>query len=167
MALEDLAAGLATSSYDGSTMTPEILAVYVVLTIVFLIGSYIYLSFAYQSIARKTKVKPAGIAWIPIVGPLIVASRASKKETWPIWLLLIGTIFFIVALVSEIIWISTVSLIVSLAALIAISVYSIFWHWYMFKTLKYPGWWSLFVLASSMGAIIHMTLLGIAAWLQK
>lgn len=164
--LQNLMTGLAT--YDTTAMTQELLVVYIILGIIIFLGMYIYMGFAYQSIARKTRVKPAGISWIPIVGPMIIAARSSKRKACPIWLLLVATAAYVGAVFTvTTIWLSTLLLIIALVGYIIVAVYSIIWHWWMFKTLKYPGWWALFALGSSIGQIIHLTLVGIAAWLEK
>src|SRR3989344_4204233 len=57
-----------------------------------LAGLYLYISFAYHLIGKKARLKHPGLAWIPIVGPLIIAYQISKMPYWP-WFLIIG--FFI------------------------------------------------------------------------
>ena len=110
------------------------------------IGLYIYISFAFMAIARKAKLKSPGLAWIPGVGPAIIAFQTSKMHWWP-WLLLIGYI------------IPAVNGLFSLAFM----VFYIIWMWKMFEVVKKPGWWSIFVIIPP----VWLVFIGIAAWSKK
>lgn len=141
------------------------------------IGAYVFVSFAFMAIARKNKQSSPGIAWIPGVGPLIIAFRAAKMHWWP-WLLLIGAIIpllnFIVILV--------------------FAVFAIIWMWKMFEAVGRPGWWGLVpsiisilsevlilpgtlmfstpllvsgYIVSFIGIVLFLVFAGIAAWGKK
>ena len=110
------------------------------------IGIYVYLSFAYMTVGRKANLKTPGLAWIPSVGPAIIAFQAAKMHWWP-WLLLIG--YFVP--------------VVGIFALIAFSVFFIIWNWKMFEAVKRPGWWALLLLIP----VVGLVMLGIAAWSKK
>ncbi|MBI2448851.1 hypothetical protein HYV49_00990 [Candidatus Pacearchaeota archaeon] len=111
------------------------------------IAIYIYTSFAYMSIARKTKTEPAGIAWIPLIGPSLIASKIAKMHWWPI-LLLIGF------------WIPFLNFVL----FITFTVFYFIWMWKTFEAVGKPGWWILFSLIPFAGQIIFLVLLGVAAW---
>jgi uncharacterized membrane protein YhaH (DUF805 family) len=114
------------------------------------IALYVYTSFAYMAIGRKAKLKTPGLAWIPGVGPLILAFQASKMHWWP-WLLLIG------------VFIPFVNFIAS----IAFTVFAIIWQWKLLEAIRKPGWWILLNFIPILGTIIWLVLLGIAAWSKK
>lgn len=107
------------------------------------VGIYIYISFAYMSIGKKAKVSVYYLAWIPVIGPLIVTSQAARMHWWPI-LLLIG------------IWIP----IINIAIAIVLLILSTIWLWKTFEAIKKPGWWAILCLIP----IVNLILLGIAAW---
>ena len=110
---------------------------------VFMIAIYVYMSLAYVSIAKKAKLKEPLLAWIPGVGPLILAFQASKMHWWP-WLLYIGII------------IPFLNIVISLI----ITAFSIIWHWKLFEAIKKPGWWALLLLIP----IVNLVIIGVAAW---
>ena len=114
--------------------------------ILLLIAVYIYTSIVYVKIAKKTNIKPAGIAWIPVVGPALITSKIAKMHWWPI-LLLIGV--FVPML--------------SFAVLVAFTVFFTIWSWKMFEKLRRPGWWALLCLISP----VNLVLLGIVAFSKK
>jgi hypothetical protein len=119
------------------------LTFFAIAVIAIALGIYIYTSFAYMSIAKRKKIKPAGLAWIPVVGPALISVRIAKMHWWPI-LLLLGNF-------------------IPLLGLAAIAVYTVFatiWLWKVFEALKRPGWWALLCLIP----IVNLVLLGIAAW---
>ena len=142
------------------------------LAITFFIGIaiYIYTSFAFMAIGKKVKLKTPGLAWIPGVGPMIIAFQSAKMPWWP-WLLLSSIL---------IMWIPIFGWIVGGAALLLFSVYSYIWTWKMFEAVKKPGWWALAPLVSVFsfipligiifsvaGSIGFLVLLGIAAWSKE
>ncbi len=130
-------------------MTGEILALIagmILISIIVAIGLYIYTSFAFMAIAKKAKQKNPGLAWIPGVGPLIIAYQTSKMHWWP-WLLLIG------CLIPFLGWIATMTF----------WVFSIIWMWKMFEKVKKPGWWAILMIIPIVGLIM----VGIAAWSKK
>jgi len=104
---------------------------------------WVYTSLAFMAIAKKAKLKTPGIAWIPLVGPMIVAFQASKMHWWP-WLLFIGC------------FIPVLNLIVTIALVVMFTI----WQWEMFEKIKKPGWWSILCLISPLNLIFW----GIAAW---
>jgi hypothetical protein len=108
-----------------------------------MIGVYIYMGLAYSAIGKKAKLKTPGLAWIPGVGPLILAFQASKMHWWP-WLLLIGAVIPVVGFVFA----------------IAFSVFAIIWHWKFFEAIGEPGWWAIMLLIPIVGFVF----IGIAAW---
>ena len=130
-------------------------AVLAVVTVVML-ALYIYMGFAFSAIGKKAKQKSPMLAWIPLVGPLIVSYQISKMHWWP-WLLLIG--FFIPF--------------VNFVCMLVFGVYAMIWMWKTFEAVKRPGWWALV----SLGAIIpfigflftlaYLALIGMAAWAKK
>ena len=118
----------------------------IVLFVLLLAAGYIYTSWAFMKLARKVKVKPAGIAWIPFVGPAILMSKAAKMEWWPV-LFLIG------------IFIPFFSGMFYLAFLVFFAI----WLWKVYEKVKKPGWWAIFWIVPLVGLIF----LGIAAWSRK
>jgi uncharacterized membrane protein YhaH (DUF805 family) len=127
-------------------MNGELLAVIagmiLVLSVVF-IAFYIYLGFAFMAIGKRAKLKNPGLAWIPGVGPLIIAFQIAKMPWWP-WLLLIG------------VFIPAIGGLFSLA----FTVFAVMWHWKMFEKLKRPGWWAILALIP----VLNLVLYGITAW---
>jgi len=135
---------LATVASGGFfTFLTAFFAAFLILFLFLLLAVYVYTSFAYMSIAKRTKSMALGIAWIPIAGPLLIAAKIAKMHWWPI-LLLLG-IFIPFA---------------GLAAIIVFAVFFYIWKWKLFEKLGRPGWWSLLSLISGVRAV----LLGIAAW---
>lgn len=98
----------------------------IAIMLVVIAALYVYLSFAFMTIGRKTKDSTPELAWIPFIGPLIIAFRASEMHWWP-WLLLIG--FFIPLL--------------NFIAMPVFFGYTVAWMWKTFKVVDCPGWWSL------------------------
>lgn len=137
---------------------------FIILFLVFLLILlllYIYISSRFSSIATKKNFSRPGIAWIPVVGPMIIASNLAGMHWWPILLLvfapikMIPRIFLSPAL-------STIEFISS-AALIVLAIFSFIWMWKTFQAVGKPGWWVLFNLVPVLGNIIFLVLLGVAA----
>lgn len=143
---------LQTLAVDSSDAPPLVLLVALIAALgvfvflVLLLAVYIYLSFAYSAIGRRAKIKSYNLAWIPFIGPLIIAYKSSKMSWWP-WLLIIGMVipFF------------------NIFANLAFFVFSIVWHWKMFESVKRPGWWAILNLIP----IVNFVVIGIAAWGKK
>ncbi|MFT4261626.1 MAG: hypothetical protein ACMXX9_04305 [Candidatus Woesearchaeota archaeon] len=104
---------------------------------------YVYLGFAFMAIGKKAKLKTPALAWIPWVGPIIIAFQASKMDWWP-WLLLIGLVVPYLNFI----------------AYLAFVVFAFMWMWKMFEAINKPGWWALTFLIPIVGFIFA----GIAAW---
>jgi hypothetical protein len=135
--------------------------------ILVVIALYIYLSFAYMAIGKKAKVSAPGIAWIPGIGPTIIAFKASKMSSWPWWLLL----SILIA------WIPILGQIVYVICILIFAVYTYIWSWKLFEAVRKPGWWALIPLVSIIGlipvigwviwlvgVIVYFVLIGITAW---
>ncbi|MFW6383360.1 MAG: hypothetical protein ACOCZQ_01825, partial [Nanoarchaeota archaeon] len=93
---------------------------------------YVYMSFAYMSLGKKTKDPMYGLAWIPAVGPLLIANRASGMHWWPLLLMIVPMIPVV----------NFLSLITSPVLL----VFSIIWHWNMFEKIGKPNWWAILLI---------------------
>jgi len=139
-----LAGGAAGGVATGGILA--LLAAILLFVIIVVIALYIYTSFAFMAIARKTKYPYPGIAWIPAVGPALIASSAAKMHWWPI-LLMIG--FFIP--------------IVNIIAAIVYVIFFIIWMWKTFEAVKRPGWWAIFYIIPILN-IVWLVFVGIAAW---
>ena len=120
-------------------LTGAVLVVAILLAIVV----YVYMSFAYMAIGKRANLPTPGLAWIPSIGPAIIAFQASKMHWWP-WLILIG--FLIPVL--------------NVLASLAFTVVTVVWHWKMFEVLKRPGWWAILMLIP----VVNFVIIGIAAW---
>ena len=123
------------------------LVAFLVAALIIAILVYIYTSLAFMAIARRKKMDTPGLAWIPVIGPALIASRIAKMPWWPILLLIgivipfIGGVFFI-----------------------AFGVFFIIWMWKTFEALNKPGWWAILPIIPLVGQIIFLIFLGIAAW---
>jgi len=104
---------------------------------------YVFMGFAFMSIAKKAKLPTPGLAWIPGVGPLIIAYQASKMHWWP-WLLLIGSVIPFLNFFTG----------------LAFMVFAIIWLWKTFEAVNKPGWFALL----SIIPIVNFIVIGIAAW---
>ena len=166
--LANLATSLATSLSENDTLG-AILGLILAAMIFFLIFGvlvYVYISFAYMAIGRKAGLSVPGLAWIPSVGPLVIAFQASKMHWWP-WLLLlsspvslIASIFSIALLIP---FIPTIFGILGFIGTIVFAVYVIIWHWKMFESIGKPGWWTILCFIP----IVNFVIIGIAAWSKK
>lgn len=118
-------------------------AMFLFVYFLFMIGIYLFSSFMFMSLAKKAGDVSPGLAWIPGVGPLIIAFRASKMHWWP-WLLLIGTFIPILGVI----------------AMIVFMVYEFIWMWKLLEAVGRPGWWIFLMIIPIVGIIM----LAIAAW---
>lgn len=104
---------------------------------------YIYTSLAFMSIGQKAKDSLYGLAWIPGIGPALIAFRASGMHWWP-WLLLIG---FVIPFLNFL-------------AMLVFFVFTVIWRWKMFEKIKRPGWYSILMLIP----LVNLVIIGLAAW---
>ena len=114
---------------------------------------YVYLSFAYMHIGKKARVHAPGIAWIPGIGPLLIAFKASKMNAWPWWLLLSSLLAFI----------PFAGMFIYFIGMITFGIYAFIWHWKMFEAIGKPGWFAILMLIP----IVNLIVLGFAAWSKK
>ena len=123
-------------------MMAGFLVVFIILSIVL----WIYLALAFSAIGKKAGVKYPGLAWIPGIGPALVAFNASGMHWWP-WLLLIG---YLIPIVSGLFS-------------LAFAVVTIIWMWKTFEEIGKPGWWAILMLIP----IVNLIIVGMAAWSKK
>jgi len=127
------------------SLTPEIVAAIAGLFFILLIigiAIYIYTSWAYMSLARRTKTEPAWLAWIPIANYYLI-SKTAKMHWWPM-LLLIGNFIPFIGFITGIVFF----------------VFVVVWNWKIMERVGRPGWWALTIFIFP----IFLVLLGIAAW---
>jgi uncharacterized membrane protein YhaH (DUF805 family) len=152
--------------------SPMIFSSLIILLILFLLLLllYIYVSSAFSSIASKKDFSHPGVAWIPILGPLIISNRIAKMHWWPI-LLVIFVPFQFLQFLDFIIPIPPILVLpmtgLSSFALFVLAVFSFIWIWKTFKAVGKPGWWVLFNLIPVLGNIIFLILLGVVAWSKE
>jgi len=126
----------------------------IVFVLIVFAAVYVYMSMAFMAIAKKARLDSPGLAWIPGVGPLIIAYQTSKMHWWP-WLLLISLI---------VMWVPVIGVLVYFVGMITFAVFAMIWQWKMFETVGKPGWWVLLVLIPFVGGLIYLVMIGIAAW---
>ncbi len=124
----------------------QMLMAFAVFILLIVVGIYIYLSFAFMAVGKKAKDPTPGLAWIPGIGPRLIAFRASKMHWWP-WLLLI-TIFIPI---------------ISFLGILTFAVMSIIWEWKMFEKINKPGWWAILRIIP----ILNLIIIGVAGWSKK
>ena len=135
----------------------------VVLLVILAIAAYIYTSFAFMYIGRKTGAQYPEIAWIPLIGKPLLSSHMAKMHWWPILLLIAPIMNPFLIFSRELSYLITLTVIVFVASLV-FTVYYYIWRWKMFVSVGRPGAWVLFKLIPFVGFIIYFALLGIAAW---
>ncbi len=87
-----------------------LIAAFLIIAFIVGIGVYIYISLAFSAIAKKARYASPGIAWIPVVGPLLITSSIAKMHWWPIllllgfWIPVIGGLIMLALTVFSIIW---------------------------------------------------------------
>jgi len=124
------------------TIFSLIAGMFVIFLLIF-VALYVFMGFAFMSIAKKAKLSTPGLAWIPGVGPLIITYQASKMHWWP-WLLLIGCAIPIL----------------NIFASIAFMVFTIIWLWKTFEAINKPGWFAILMLIP----VVNMIIIGVTAW---
>ncbi|MEM1535208.1 MAG: hypothetical protein QW199_00490 [Candidatus Pacearchaeota archaeon] len=156
----------------GLEMLSKMLVVMMLVTfllIILTIALYIYISFAFMAIAKKGKYKWPGIAWIPGIGPLLIASQLAKMHWWP--LLLFIPLVISLALFSSFLPLlliisfeaTLVLILIAGISYILLCIYSVIWLWKTFKLLGRPGWWAIFYPFPILN-LVFLVLLGIVAW---
>jgi len=131
--------------------------------IVIAIAAYIYTSFAFMAIAKKTNIKQIWLPWIPLVGKPLLSAKIAKMHWWPILLLIAlplpKTLFSFCGTTGTII-----GMIITYSALITFTVFYTIWLWKVFEAVNQPGWIVLLSFIPFIGIILFYVFLGIAAW---
>ena len=136
--------GIAGGAIAGGLMA--FIMAFIGIIIVFSLIIYIYMSLAFMAIGKKTNYPSPGLAWIPMVGPALIASKTANMHWWPILLLIGMVIPFIGGLAS-----------------LAFTVFFIIWMWKTFEAVGRPGWWAIFQIIPILN-IVWFVFIGIAAW---
>ncbi len=119
------------------------------LGILILFGIYAYISSAYQSIGKKSGVVGSGIAWIPVIGPLVIIYQSSRKSNWPfIMLVLINFLFLIlIPFLFKSIYVIYALVIIYICVILTFLVMNVIWHWKAYEKVEKPGYWILIPIA--------------------
>lgn len=115
---------------------------------------WVYTSYAFMVIGKKAGYSMPALAWIPAVGPLIIASQVAKMHWWPILILIL-------------MWVPIINFIAGAVLL----VYFVIWMWKVAEARHNPGWWGLLASLGNIipviGTIIALVFLGMIAWIDK
>jgi len=121
----------------------------------FFLVLYLYSSYAYYVIAKRTNTEHAWLAWVPFFGKPVLTSKTSSKHWWPVILLFAIFLVYIDNIIIILIGISLATV---------GSVYFFIWRWKTLEEVGRPGWWVLLLLVPLFGIIIFAILLGVASW---
>jgi len=162
--------------------------------IIISLAVYIYLSIAYSKIGKKTQLSNPGIAWMPVIGPVVIIFESSKAHWWPFLVATIGASLSYLLMLLLVAMDSLIAIALSAIVLIAISillsVLIIIWHWKTYEEIDMPGGWILIpaislvvgyiltfigaaysgvlsiigIIITILASIIHLILIGKAAW---
>lgn len=91
------------------------LAAFAMVAIVIFLAVYVYMAFAWMTIARKLGYDKPWIAWIPLVNFFLLPILAKKEWAWG-FILLVPIVNIVFATI---------------------------WTWNIYEQRKYPGWLSL------------------------
>lgn len=136
--LEEATLAMAEDSALTSDLAGSLMAFLIAAFIASLVV-YVLVSLAFMKIAKKANYSKPGLAWIPVIGPGIIASQVAKMHWWPI-LLLFGLIIPFVGFLFS----------------LAFFVFFIIWCWKAYETIGKPGWFSLFWIISPIGLIFAL-----------
>lgn len=164
----------------------------VILLLIFLvsIGVYLYMTLAYKAIGKKAKDPAPSDAWIPALGPILVAYRASKMHWWPwtsFWGVAVAYIILIIGAANLNLGLLSLGGVLYLVFMLIFGVFAmVIWHWKMFEVVGKPGWWSLILPAGLiiglllafvvpiwamvlyiLTVVVNFVMIGIAAWSKK
>jgi len=151
-----------TSISDPNAAAAAMIAMVMAMLVFYLICFvvyWVYTGFAFSAIAKRAKQNSPGLAWIPAIGPVIVAYKASNMASWP-WYLLLGIVLMFFAAIPVL---GILLAILGYIALIVFAVYTVIWQWKMFEKIGRPGWWAILCLITPINLILY----GIAAWGNK
>ena len=137
---------------------------FIIIFTIFLVSIAIYVltSLVFVNLAKRLGQDSPGLAWIPTVGPLIIAFKASKMQIWPWYLLIFGF-----ALIFSPIFglLAILFFLLAFVALMIFEVYSIIWRFKMVKELgKSQDWTVIFVILTIMIPIGALIMLATVAW---
>lgn len=122
------------------------LATFIVIAIIAIILLYVYVAFAWYTIAKKLNHKSPWLAWIPFANVALTLQLGGFHWAW-VFLLLVPILGWI-----------------------AIWVMLIIATWRVYEKRKYPGWLSLLPLAGAiptvggLASIANLIILGFVAW---
>jgi hypothetical protein len=135
---------------DYSLWSPIVLAG--VTAILILIGAYIYLAFAWMTIAKKMRHRRPWLAFIPFANIALLLQIG--KIHW-VWAFLLLGLFFATAPLG-------IAMVLILMVLLVVA------HWRIFQELNYPGWLSLCIVLclrfGEIGLPLYLIIIGIIAW---
>ena len=126
----------------GATDLIAIFAGLAILGIIIAIGIYVYMAFAWMTIAKKLGYKKAWLAWIPIANLFLLPILAKKHWTWGFFCL-IPPVYL---------------------------AFAIFWLWNIYERRGYPGELSLITIGhlvpgvSGATLIANLIVFGLVAW---
>lgn len=111
-------------------------------------GVYIYMAFAWMTIAKKLNYDKGWLAWIPLVQFALLPILAKKRENaWP-WVFI---------------------LLVPIVGMVFI----IMWTWQIFELRNYPGWLALIPLLGFipvlgwLATLANFIIVGLVAWKDR
>ena len=116
---------------------------FLVVILIFSALLWVYTSLAFVAIAKKGGYSKPNLAWIPLVGPLIISSQIAKMHWWPILLILLEGVPF-----------------VSAVSNLVLMVFAIIWLWKTFEIIGKPNWWAILMLIP----FVNFIILGVVAW---
>jgi hypothetical protein len=109
---------------------------------------YIYMAFAWMTIAKKLNYDKGWLAWIPLVQFALLPILAKKRETaWP-WVFIL-----LVPIVG--------------------AVFVIMWTWQIFELRNYPGWLALIPIlgiipiVGYVATLVNLVVIGLVAWMDR
>ena len=137
----------------------------------FLIIIYFYISYVFMNIGKKAELNKPLLAWIPVIGPLIIAYKTSKMHWWPFLVLILLIFNLKIKFIFQISYAYTEVLIIN--SLLVLILMKTIWEWKMFEKINKPGWWAIPgaiffipILGIPFG-IWYLFLLGVSAWSRK
>mgnify|MGYP001600491221 CR=1 FL=1 len=129
---------------------------------------YIYVAFAWMTIANKLKYKKSWLAWIPIVNLAMILQLGGFYWQWIFLLVsapILALILFEITILSGGIYLPL--FLAPILALIAFVIMITISQWRIFEKRNYPGWIIILSFIPWIGSVIYLIEVGFVAWKDR